>query len=52
MKACIVSMKYEIKNNDGTPKLPLLRETYADGEKVKLLLMNTLGWDSDDVSTF
>ena len=37
MKACIVSMEYTNKNNDGTPKLPPLSEMYSDGEKVKQL---------------
>ena len=54
MKACIVSMKYTdtIKKDDGTPKLKELAESYDAGEKVKQLLENTLGWDTEDVSTF
>jgi hypothetical protein len=49
MKACIVSMEYTIKNNDGTPKLPELSKMYSDGEKVKQLFQYSLGWDKDDV---
>jgi hypothetical protein len=49
MKACIVSMEYTIKNNDGTPKLQHLSEMYSDGEKVKQLFECTLGWDKKDV---
>jgi hypothetical protein len=52
MKACIVSMEYDIKRTDGKKEVDTIRESYADAEKMKLLLMNTLGWDSDDVSTF
>ena len=49
MKACIVSMEYTNKNNDGTPKLPELSKMYSDGEKVKQLFQYSLGWDKDDV---
>ena len=47
-------MKYKntIKNEDGTPKLKELAESYDDGDKVQHLLKNTLGWDKEDVSTF
>ena len=31
MKACIVSMEYTNKNDDGTPKLPVLSKMYSDG---------------------
>ena len=52
VKACIVSMEYTTKNADGTPLLAPLVEMYSDGEKVKQLFENTLGWDKDDISTF
>jgi bacterioferritin (cytochrome b1) len=52
MKACVVSMKYDIKNSDGTPTLNKLDECYDDGEKVIELLKNTLKWDTEDVSKF
>jgi len=52
MKACIVSMEYAIKNNDGKKEVTTLAESYKDAEKVKQLFENTLGWDKDDVSTF
>ena len=54
MKACIVGMQYKIKNNDEekTPKLDLLAESHSDAEKVKKLLEETLGWQSDDIETF
>jgi hypothetical protein len=52
MKACIVSMKYEIQLNDEIIKLDQLNESYADAEKLNNLFKNTLGWDKDDVITF
>jgi hypothetical protein len=52
MKACIVSMEYTNKNDNGTPKLPVLSEMYSDGEKVKQLFQYSLGWDKNDISTF
>jgi hypothetical protein len=32
--------------------LKKIDESYADSEKVEQLLINTLGWDRDDVYTF
>ena len=52
MSACIVSMEYKIKNEDGTPKSLPLGESYADAEKADNLLTKTLGWDRNDVWTF
>jgi hypothetical protein len=52
MKACIVSMEYAIKNNDGKKEVDTLAESYKDAEKVKQLFESTLGWDKDDISTF
>jgi hypothetical protein len=52
IKACIVSMEYKIKNNDGKKEVATLAESYSDAEKVKHLFENTLGWDKDDVKTF
>jgi hypothetical protein len=52
MKACIVSMEYAIKNNDGKKEVDKLAESYKDAEKVKQLFENTLGWDKDDISIF
>ena len=52
VKACIVSMEYTTKNADGTPTLAPLVEMYSDGEKVKKLFKDTLGWDEEDVTTF
>jgi hypothetical protein len=52
MKACIVSMKYNIKNKDETPKIKPIDESYGDAEKVYQLLTETLGWDRDDVIIF
>ena len=52
MKACIVSMDYKTKNNDGTPKLKALNESYFDAKKVNQLLIKTLGWDERDIITF
>ena len=52
MKACIVSMEYKIKNNDGKQEVATLAESYKDAEKMKQLFENTLGWDKDDVYTF
>ena len=52
VKACIVSMEYTTKNADGTPKLAPLVEMYSDGEKVKQLFENTLGWDKGDIKQF
>jgi hypothetical protein len=49
MKACIVSMKYEIKNTDGKQEVATLAESYKDAEKVKQLFETTLGWDKDDI---
>jgi hypothetical protein len=51
MKACIFSMEYKIKNNDNTPKLKELGESYKDGGKVYKLFKNTLGWQEDDIIT-
>ena len=45
MKACIVSMDYTIKNDDKTPILKPLNESYGDAKKVNQLLVETLGWD-------
>ena len=47
MKACIVGMEYSdtIKKDDGTSKLDKLGESYKDAEKVKKLLVETLGWE-------
>jgi hypothetical protein len=52
MKACIVSMEYNIKNRDLTPKIKPLDESYGDAEKVYKLLTETLGWEKRDVITF
>jgi hypothetical protein len=35
MKACIVSMEYKIKNNDGKKEVATLAESNNDAEKVK-----------------
>jgi len=35
MKACIVSMEYKIKNNDGKHEVATLAESYKDAEKIK-----------------
>ena len=35
MKACIVSMEYKIKNNDGKKEVATLGESNKDAEKVK-----------------
>jgi hypothetical protein len=42
-------MEYTNKNNDGTPKLAPLGQMYSDGEKVRQLFENFLGWRKDDV---
>jgi hypothetical protein len=52
MKACIVSMEYKIKNNDGKKEVAPLGESYTDAKKVRKLFENTLGWNKDDVITF
>jgi hypothetical protein len=53
MKACIVSMEYKIKNEENnTPQLNQLAQSYADAEKVSQLFLNTLKWPKDDVITF
>jgi hypothetical protein len=44
MKACIVSMEYKTKNNDGKKEVATLAESYKDAEKVKQLFEKTLGW--------
>ena len=35
MKACIVTMEYKIKNNDGKHEVATLAESYKDAEKIK-----------------
>jgi hypothetical protein len=52
MKACIVSMEYKIKNNDGKKEVATLGESNKDAEKVKKLFESTLGWQSNNISTF
>jgi hypothetical protein len=45
-------MEYKIKNEDKTPKLNLLAQSYADAKKVTDLFFDTLKWHPNNVITF
>jgi hypothetical protein len=46
-------MEYKIKNEDNTPKLNLLAQSYKDAKEVtKLFDKHTLNWDKHDVIQF